>query len=163
MGYIYYQGSPTSVILSSRSRNGLFTWKLLDPQNFSASHLWQSCKYEESNFIHRWMHLTIVDWRYTLFLCFLINMQATQVQHPTTAVSSRWAEILERYVKWGNWTCFKAWPAMYKFSWWYNCTWAGLCVVSHFLCNSMVQPQPMQPCIPESKRSPSKSNTPLPS
>ena len=39
----------------------------------------------------------------------------------------------------------------------YFSTWAGLCIVSHFLCNSMVQPQPMQPCIPESKCFPSKS------
>ena len=39
----------------------------------------------------------------------------------------------------------------------YFSTWAGLCIVSHFLCNSMVQPQPMQPCIPESKCFPSRS------
>merc|ERR1712210_302995 len=29
-------------------------------------------------------------------------------------------------------------------------TWAGLCVVRHFLSNPMVQPQPMQPRIPVS-------------
>jgi len=31
-------------------------------------------------------------------------------------------------------------------------SWARFRVVSHFLCNSVVQPQPMQPCIPVSTK-----------